>query len=110
MEFLGDSVFENCYSLSEILTESKPIKIHIGEKAFLNCKELKKIPDWTFDNETIEKETFSGCSSLKQIKILGPITSFCNSAFAKCSSLVEITVPMPVTSIGIHAFYGCKVH
>ena len=56
----------------------------------------------------IDKRTFKGCISLKDITIPDSITSIGDGAFDDCDRLESITIPESVTSIGKSAFYGCK--
>ena len=57
---------------------------------------------------SIERSTFSGCSSLTTITIPNSVISIGNNAFFNCSSLTTITIPNSVISIGNSAFYACR--
>lgn len=48
---------------------------------------------------------FSGCASLKCVKIANGVTNIPDRAFAGCSGLTSVTIPASVTSIGDYAFY-----
>jgi len=56
---------------------------------------------------SIERGTFSGCSSLTNIIIPNSVTSIGAGAFADCTSLTSIIIPNSVTSIGTGAFADC---
>ena len=58
---------------------------------------------------TIGNVAFSGCSSLKGVKIPEGVTSIGEVAFSNCSSLESIEVPASLTSIGGNAFNQCKL-
>ncbi|MBQ6479995.1 MAG: leucine-rich repeat protein, partial [Anaerolineaceae bacterium] len=57
---------------------------------------------------SIDKYTFSGCTSLESITIPSTVTSIGNYAFSGCTGLTSITIPSGVTSIGNYAFSGCS--
>ena len=57
---------------------------------------------------SIEKSTFSGCSSLRSITIPDSVTSIGDFAFEGCSSLRSITIPGNVTRIRTGTFKGCS--
>ena len=48
------------------------------------------------------------CKDLKNIKILGNITSIPDFAFSGCYNLNNITISESVTNIGERAFYACR--
>ena len=55
----------------------------------------------------IGDEAFSGCASVKSVKLPSSIKSYGKMAFKNCTALEFIFVPQSVTSIGEDAFYGC---
>jgi len=55
----------------------------------------------------IEKNTFSGCTSLIGAHIPNSVSVICSDAFAFCKSLESISIPNSVTEIGIGAFREC---
>jgi hypothetical protein len=55
----------------------------------------------------IGDEAFSGCASLKSVKLPSDIKGYGKMAFKNCTALEFIFVPQLVTSIGEDAFYGC---
>ena len=57
---------------------------------------------------SIDRGTFSECSSLISITIPSSVTSIGGRAFSGCSGLTSITIPSSVTSIGVGAFSGCS--
>ncbi len=101
----------------------------IGEKAFMDCKNLKavKIPEsvteiypHAFGGCTgltsinipnsvtkIHRQAFEGCTGLTSIIIPDSVTEICNWAFCDCTGLTSVNIPDSVTDIGLHAFYGC---
>ena len=79
----------------------------IGERAFLDCRNLKNIVIPS-DITKIDAHAFNGCTSLESITIPGSVTSIYNHAFYNCNNLVDVTIPSGVVSIGNYAFYGCS--
>ena len=57
---------------------------------------------------SIPEEAFSGCSSLKLVKLPNAVTEIGDSAFSECRGLTGITVPNSVTKIGDSAFSHCS--
>ena len=57
---------------------------------------------------TIEKEAFSGCTGLKEIRVPDSVTKIGLGAFQKCTSLSYVKLSKGLTYIGTAAFYGCE--
>lgn len=101
---VGDSAFENCVQLKEIVFESTDCTIGIA--AFRYCSSLTSI---TLPSglKAIPLEGFAACTALTELEIPSTVTSIGKEAFRKCSSLKSVTIPAGVTSIGINAFLNC---
>ena len=101
---IGDSAFENCTSLTDVLIPNAVNKIEWG--AFKNCTSLTSIniPDSV---TYIGYSAFSGCTSLTSINIPDSVTRIGNGAFEGCTSLTSINIPDSVTEIDYYAFSGC---
>ena len=56
---------------------------------------------------SIDKETFSYCSSLTSVTIGNGVTRISDSAFRDCSGLTSVTITDNVKSIGGYAFKNC---
>ena len=78
----------------------------IGESAFENCDMLTQIII-NASITTIPKDSFNTCSSLKEFTIPEGVTHIESYAFSKCTSLKELTIPEGVTHIESCAFYKC---
>lgn len=78
----------------------------IGESVFEDCASLTGItlPDSLI---AIESRAFCGCEALKQINLPDSLTSIGDAAFLYCSALTQITLPDSLISIGEGAFFGC---
>ena len=83
----------------------KPVT-KIGEKAFFDCLQLKRvvIPNSII---SIEEGAFGYCESLINVVIPNGVTSIDKTAFTYCTSLTSITIPDSVTFIGGSAFNKC---
>jgi hypothetical protein len=77
---IGDSIFENCISLTEATIPSS----------------VKSIGAWAFYN----------CINLKRISIPSSIQNIGHHAFDSCR-LTGVTIPNSVNSIGDYSFYRC---
>lgn len=77
----------------------------IGDQAFYNHKELKKV---VLHDEVskIYKNAFWG-SGIEEIDILTSVVTIGDSAFYDCDSLKEITIPASVLSLGNAIFQNC---
>lgn len=106
-----------------------PTIVSIGDRAFYNCENLKRVnlPEGLTE---VGKSAFYGCTSLENVVIPSSLTYlsdfiFENSgiktitlpdglteigagAFQNCLNLTEIVIPHSVRWIRDRAFYGCK--
>ena len=98
--------FCNCHRLEEV--NIPPAIIHLPDKLFANCKNLKKI---TFLGENLKEigdSCFWSCEKLNQINIPNSIQIVSNHAFANCENLILIDIPNSITKIGIESFHQVK--
>ena len=129
---IGSYAFEGCTGLTSI--ELPDALTSIGDYAFKNCTVLKEII-WPNNSERLylKKNTFSGCTALKEVTIPTFIDwynyydrdIFYNSGLEKiiieegreyvekglvsgCTTLKEVVLPSSVTSIKSSAFSGCS--
>ncbi len=101
---IGDSAFEDCYSLTSVTIPNSVT--NIGDSAFSNCDSLTSV---TIPNSVtnIGWVAFSNCDSLTSVTIPNSVTNIGWAAFAYCGSLTNVTIPDSVTSIGEDAFEDC---
>ena len=101
---IKEKAFENCKALKKVVIEAE--NISIGEFAFSECSALESIqfPECV---EQIGQDVFYNCSSLKSVEIPDGVTSIERGTFYGCSSLIAVQIPESVTSIGINAFENC---
>lgn len=94
-------------TVTEITAEDLDGATKIGDYAFRNCENLKKI---TFSNTItfIGSYAFSYCTSLTDIKISNSVTEIANNAFSACMSLPQLIIPNSVKRINSALFYSCN--
>ena len=78
----------------------------IGEFAFNNCKNLKRIKLLS-SVTSIGMAAFQGCESLEKLSIPLFVTCIEGGAFQFCRSLRTLSIPPRVALIGRQAFLGC---
>ena len=80
--------------------------VNIGSGAFSGCSSLKliRLPDGV---TVIGDSAFKGCSSLKSINIPNGLTEIIDHAFSGCSSLTSVEIPDSVGYIGFNVFSHC---
>ncbi len=120
---------EKTYSFSKLILPDTLTAI--GEKAFMNCKDLVEVSlphnvsvlsDYIFAGcsslklfvspdavTSIGKGALSGCSNLVAVTLSKNLKSIGDEAFASCIMLPNIVIPGSVTSIGDDAFYDCRI-
>ena len=102
------SIEDNAFSGTSLEEIIIPYSVRsIGEKAFYECEDLKKV---TLQNNMTEiaERSFCGCTSLKSINIPKSVTTIGASAFYDCTSLKDLVLPDNITSIGERAFHNCS--
>lgn len=101
---LGNWVFQNCTSLSNVVL-MEGLK-SLGAGTFDCCTSLSNIIFPHKSLTSIGEYVFSGCTSLTEITIPQSVTNIETGAFLS-SGFTEITIPQNVTSIGVEAFANC---
>ncbi len=94
---IADSAFENCDFITEVDIRSSELKT-VGNRAFKNCKRLKKCAISTLKGR-IGNSAFLGCKSLERFDIPKGTVKIGDKAFYNCSSLKFISVPESVMII-----------
>lgn len=56
----------------------------------------------------IAKNTFKGCTKLKNLTIGKNVVTIGNSAFEKCNALTKVTLPAKIKTLGSSVFKNCK--
>ena len=103
---IGEKAFMNCKDLVEV---SLPHNVYVlSDYIFAGCSSLKLFvsPDAV---TSIGKGALSGCSNLVAVTLSKNLKSIGDEAFASCIMLPNIVIPGSVTSIGDDAFYDCRI-
>lgn len=103
---IGEKAFMNCKDLVEV---SLPHNVSVlSDYIFAGCSSLKLFvsPDAV---TSIGKGALSGCSNLVAVTLSKNLKSIGDEAFASCIMLPNIVIPGSVTSIGDDAFYDCRI-
>ena len=81
----------------------------INDKAFSDNTNLTAVtlPESVV---TLGSDAFSGCQSLKTIKIPSKVTAIPDRCFVSCTSLESVIIPEGVTTVGLDAFYSCDLN
>lgn len=128
VETMGNEVFLNCSSLSNItfsgnvekigyqvftgtpwLNNRKNQVIYVGDMAYSYNGTIPQNGSITLSNEAtrMRDSLFYNQTGLESITFNGKITSISESAFEGCTGLTTINSSNNITTIGKKAFYGC---
>ncbi len=103
LEIIGQSDFEDCDNLSEVLLPNS-MRV-IGHSAFYGSGlESMDIP---YGVTRIEDYAFRYCRSLKNVTIPNSVTHIGEDALESCDNLVSISIPASVTSLYSSTLGGC---
>ena len=113
----SQAAFKNARALSNIKLSPN---VQYTNALFKGCTSLKSayiqgkgfLPNaktWKYMNKNkINEEMFSGCRSLKTVKLYNGITRLNARMFADCAKLQKVNIPKKCTYIGINTFRNCK--
>ncbi len=100
---LCNGAFDSCKNLKTV-KGGKNVKIY-GICAFRNCTRLKSV---SLGKVTVlKREMFSGCKSLKSIKIPSTVRAFKDRTFYGCTGLKKVKLPKKTIEIGKQTFGKC---
>lgn len=104
---IGQSSFQNCASLMNVVFQENSKLYNIGQNAFSGCSSLKNfmMPSGV---TSIGAGAFNECALLETIVIPDGVTAISEDVFRSCISLSSITFGNNTRSIGKNAFNGCN--
>lgn len=114
---LGTGVFADCDALSSVsISSSNTSLTYSGGVIYSKDKKIiyTAIPGYDFGTytmpssvESMECNSFWGCSSLKKVEIGSKITEIPDYAFSNCQNLEKVMFPYSLKTIGLKAFADC---
>lgn len=105
VEKIAPYAFFSAKLTSVIIPESV---FEIGEAAFKNTQKLITVNAVESKLTALEREVFSGCSSLETVVLPDGIASFGEYAFSGCEKLLSINLPDTLEKLGAYAFENCS--
>lgn len=106
IEQIGDFAFKDCENLKKINTFSDKLT-KIGESAFSGTS-ISLVDISKSDKCTLAAKSFSECKSLKSVSLPEALQTIPEYCFYGCDSLRSINIPSELSKIGSRAFSGCK--
>lgn len=106
-----DSLFNNCYELTEVKLFTDTNKVKSMNGVFCNCYKLTHIPiqTWNMQKVTSSISMFRNCKALTELPLL--LMSKCehsDNMFNGCKQLVKIMADIPaITRNGMYANCDC---
>lgn len=109
---IGNSAFENCEQIKKVkIIVNKNPSLEFGNSSFQNCKELK---EFSFDKPysfpvTMNANVFKGCENLEKFEF--PLNCNLNigeSCFNGCKNLKSVMLPANLTKISKEMFKNCE--
>ncbi len=103
VQYIGNAAFSHCFNINISIPNSVNF---IGDSAFWNCRSLSLfvIPESV---TYIGSMAFANCYSLTQVSILGQVESIKAQTFADCFWLNKVILPNSISHIESRAFYEC---
>ena len=100
---IGKAAFKNCFGLSEIAFTDK-IRI-FPDESFYGCSKLYSVQ--AEGVRTIGDSAFEDCTNLRKIADMPELTGIGDAAFRNCSNLVDYTFTEKLRKIGESCFENC---
>lgn len=88
---IGENAFSDCENLKKVVITGESENIKISAHSFYNCKALEKISLPDNSDIEIDNNAFRNCSSLKDFTVNGNVSVLAN-AFRGCENLAEISI------------------
>ena len=105
IESIGESAFNNCFDLKKVYLPNTLTEI--GIKAFKYCSDLEEI--YLPDSLTkIDTEAFAGCIFLTDVLLPEGITYLGPNCFSECISLSTVNIPKGISSLQKGVFSNCR--
>ena len=103
--YSGSDVLDNSYLYEVDLTNATRLTT-IGERAFADCDQMRKIDMFNTNVKNIDKEAFYDCDNLHNVTFSTTLENVGESAF-NGSAIAATTLPGTLQKLGYKAFYDC---
>lgn len=102
---IGDRAFLNCKNLKTIIIPDNVLSI--GKEAFESCG----VTDLVLGDriKEIGRDAFMFCAHLKSIKLPNDLTAISDNCFCACTSLFDVELSPNIISIGDQAFSSTRI-
>lgn len=101
---LGTKAFQDCTDLTDVTFVDNDADLKCGSDLFSGCNITNLHMGRNFSGNTVQ---FYGMTNLKNVTF-GKINTINKNSFSGCSGLSSINIPASVTSIGASAFSNCS--
>lgn len=107
--WIGDSAFQFCSSLTNVVLPENLNSLSIDNSAFWSCGNLKDINfAKEYEYVWIGRNAFEYCSSLTSVTLPKGLTVLSNNTFEGCTNLAYIKIPNTVKTVGFFIFDGVQ--
>jgi hypothetical protein len=102
---IRESAFQDCKRLTSVMFDGPNTVVALGQSVFEGCMYLSEVllSEGITD---IPSRTFFGCTHLRQLEFPRSVSSLGESSFAHCG-LVNISFASGISVIDSHAFHNC---
>jgi hypothetical protein len=105
LQVIGESAFAECGELKRIKIPSAHVVIESNAFAKCTCLVSVELPEGL---QVIGKALFYGCASLTTVNVPSSVIEIHDDAFCDCTSLASLDLPEGLQYIGAESLSGCE--